>query len=294
MLYVCATPIGNLEDVTLRVLEVLGRAEVVLCEDTRHTRKLLDRHGLHPPRLLSFHEHNESGRLDEVMALIRAGGDVAVVSDAGMPGVSDPGYVLVRACVAEGLLFTVLPGPSAVPTALLLSGFPTDRFTSVGFLPRGRQRVTAALEIVGATGGSIVAFESPKRVRATLEAVAARWPDRKVAVCRELTKVHEEVLRGTAQEILAVLAAEPKGEIVLVLAPEAQAGPVASAEVEGALEVLLAHGLGTKEAAGIVAALTGLSSRDAYRAALAVRARGGSPPEGYGAGTGPARGSLLE
>jgi len=271
VLYVCATPIGNLEDVTLRTLEVLGRVDVVACEDTRHTRRLLDRHGLHPPRLLSFHEHNEAARLDEVLAVVRAGRDVALVSDAGMPGVSDPGYSLVRACVDEGLPFTVLPGPSAVSTALVLSGLPTDRFTFVGFLPRGRQRVLGVLETAGATGGSIVAFESPRRVRGTLEAVADRWPARSVAVCRELTKVHEQVLRGTADEVLALLAAEPKGEIVLVVGPLPDEGPVASADVDGALRVLLGHGLGTKEAAGVVAALSGLPSRDAYRAALAVR-----------------------
>jgi len=271
VLYVCATPIGNLEDVTLRTLEVLGRVEVVACEDTRHTRKLLDRHGLQPPRLVSFHEHNETARLDEVLAVVRAGRDVALVSDAGMPGVSDPGYTLVRACVNEGLPFTVLPGASAVSTALVLSGLPTDRFTFVGFLPRGRQRVLGALESAGATGGSIVAFESPRRVRATLEAVAGCWPARRVVVCRELTKVFEQVLRGTADEVLALLSAEPKGEIVLVLGPPPDPEPVASAEVDEALRVMLARGLGTKEAAGVVAALSGMPARDAYRAALAVR-----------------------
>jgi 16S rRNA (cytidine1402-2'-O)-methyltransferase len=271
VLYVCATPIGNLEDVTLRTLEVLGRVEVVACEDTRHTRRLLDRHGLHPPRLLSFHEHNEAARLADVLAVVRDGRDVALVSDAGMPGVSDPGYTLVRACVDEGLPFTVLPGPSAVSTALVLSGLPTDRFTFVGFLPRGRQRVIGTLEAAGATGGSIVAFESPRRVRGTLEAVADRWPTRNVAVCRELTKVFEQVLRGTAAEVLALLAAEPKGEIVLVVGPPPDHGPVASADVDGALRVLLEHGLGTKAAAGVVATLSGLPARDAYRAALAVR-----------------------
>jgi 16S rRNA (cytidine1402-2'-O)-methyltransferase len=271
VLYVCATPIGNLEDVTLRVLEVLGRVEIVACEDTRHTRRLLDRHGLRPPRLLSFHEHNEAARLDEVLAVVRAGLDVALVSDAGMPGVSDPGYTLVRACVDEGLPLTVLPGASAVSTALVVSGLPTDRFTFVGFLPRGRQRVLDALETAGATGGSVVAFESPRRVRGTLEAVAARWPARSVAVCRELTKAYEQVLRGTAVDVLALLAEEPKGEIVLVLGPPPNREPVASADVDGALRVLLRHGLGTKEAAGVVATLAGLPARDAYRAALAVR-----------------------
>jgi 16S rRNA (cytidine1402-2'-O)-methyltransferase len=188
-----------------------------------------------------------------------------------MPGVSDPGYTLVRACVDEGLPFTVLPGPSAVSTSLVLSGLPTDRFTFVGFLPRGRQRVLGALEAAGAPGGSIVAFESPRRIRGTLEAVAERWPARSVAVCRELTKVYEQVLRGTADEVLGLLAAEPKGEIVLVVGPQPDSEPVASDDVDGALRVLLGHGLGTKEAAGVVATLSGLPAREAYRAALAVR-----------------------
>ncbi|MCL5942034.1 MAG: 16S rRNA (cytidine(1402)-2'-O)-methyltransferase [Actinobacteria bacterium] len=281
MLFVCPTPIGNLEDVTLRVLAVLGRADVVVCEDTRHTRRLLARHGLSPPHLLSFHEHNETARLETVLDLLREGKRVALVSDAGMPGLSDPGFTLVRACAAEGLPVTVLPGPSAISTALVASGLPTDRFVFVGFLPRGAAKAVAALEGAGRVGGSVVAFESPRRLRATLAAVGERWPSRPLAVCRELTKLHEQVLRGTAAEVLGALAEPVRGEIVLVLGPEeagaeapgiAAEAPVGAAEnLERVLAGLLRGGLGTKEAAALVARLTGRPVREVYAATLAAK-----------------------
>ncbi len=224
MLYVCPTPIGNLDDVTLRVLQVLREADVVLCEDTRHSTTLFRRHGVVPRSLLSFHEHNEETRVQRVLDLLREQKEVALISDAGMPGLSDPGFTLVRACVAAGFDITVLPGASAVTTALVASGLPTDRFTFVGFLPRGRAKAAAALDEAGVCGGTVVAFESPHRLRSTLGSVAERWPSRPVAVCRELTKLHEEVLRGTAEEVLASLSERVRGEVVLVLGP-AGAGP---------------------------------------------------------------------
>ena len=168
MLYICPTPIGNLEDVTLRVLTVLRSAELIACEDTRHTRILLDRHGI-TARLVSFHEHNEEQRLGVLLPLLREGKDVAVVSDAGMPGLSDPGFTLVRACAAEGLPVTVLPGPSAVPTALVASGLPADRFAFVGFLPRGAKKLVEQIAAFDGTGAAVVAFEAPRRLTATLE-----------------------------------------------------------------------------------------------------------------------------
>ncbi len=281
MLYLCATPIGNLADVTLRVLEVLARAEVVACEDTRHTRGLLARHGLQPGRLLSFHEHNEAAREEEILQLLREGREVALVSDAGMPGLSDPGHTLVRACVREGLPVTVLPGPSAVSTALVVSGLPTDRFLFVGFLPRGKKALVGALEEADGARATLVLFESPRRVRATLAAVAERWPQRRVALCRELTKVHEEVLRGTAGEVTALLAEPMRGEIVLVLEAEKSAGlgtvagrPVGPAEIRAALARLLDQGVGTKTAASVVSELTGMPGRRAYELALAVKEKG--------------------
>lgn len=283
MLYICATPIGNLGDVTLRVLEVLRTCDLVACEDTRHTRILLQRHGIEA-RLQSFHEHNEEQRVEALLTILREGKEVALVSDAGMPGVSDPGFTLVRACAAEGLPVTVLPGPSAVPTALVLSGLPADRFTFVGFLPRGKNRLVEQLALFEGTGSALVAFESPRRLRASLGAIAERWPDRQVAVCRELTKLHEEVVRGKPADVLARLDERPRGEIVLVLEPwptaEAAGTPAAPirlspAESERrareALAELLAEGVSTKTAADIVGRLTGLPGRRVYGWALEAK-----------------------
>jgi len=283
LLYICATPIGNLDDVTLRVLQVLRSADVILCEDTRHTGGLLRRHEVTPRSLLSFHEHNELARLERVLALLSEGKDVALVSDAGLPGLSDPGFTLVRAAAEAGFEVTVLPGASAVPTALVASGLPTDRFVFVGFVPRAKAKVVEFLEGAGRAGGSVVAFESPHRLRATLEAIATRWPDRLVAVCRELTKVHEQVLRGTARQALDALDPRVRGEVVLVLAPveDAEAGASASCgaspredeHVRDTLAVLLAKGFRTKEAADLVAGLTGLDRRTVYAAAQEAKTR---------------------
>lgn len=289
MLYVCPTPIGNLRDVTLRLLEVLARVDVIACEDTRHTRILLERHGIEPARLLSFHDHNEEQRLQLLLPLLREGKDVAVVSDAGMPGLCDPGFTLVRACAAEGLPVSVLPGPSAVATALVLSGLPAGRFAFVGFLARGKTQLVEQLAAFEGTGAALVAFESPRRIRAALAAIGKRWPDRRLAVCRELTKIHEEAVRGTAAEVLEALSEPVRGEIVLVLEPAGGAGAAASGggtvrgggDLEGralrALAELHELGVGTKTAAGIVAGLTGLSSRRAYELGLEAKARAGRP-----------------
>jgi 16S rRNA (cytidine1402-2'-O)-methyltransferase len=289
VLYVCPTPIGNLRDITLRTLEVLGTVDVVACEDTRRTRGLLSHFDLHPARLLSFHEHNEAAALEALLGLMRAGREVALVTDAGMPGLSDPGFRLVRACVTEGLPLTVLPGPSAVSTAVVASGLPTDRFVFVGFLPRGKKQLISALEEADRVGATVTAFESPRRLRATLGAVAGTWPERRVAVCRELSKVHEEVVRGTAAEVLSQLAEPVRGEVVLVLEPVGHAdvwagtrayetvGPAAEGPtreaVEQAVSRLLSGGLGTKDAAAVVASLTGMPSREAYRLVVSIKER---------------------
>jgi 16S rRNA (cytidine1402-2'-O)-methyltransferase len=284
MLYICPTPIGNLLDVTLRVLEVLKEVELIACEDTRHTSILLRRYGI-TTRLVSFHDYNEEQRLGTLLSLLREGGDIAVVSDAGMPGLSDPGFSLVRACAAEGLPVTVLPGPSAISTALVLSGLPSDRFAFVGFLARGKTKLLEQLGRCEGSGATLVAFESPRRIEASLRAIAERWPERPVAVCRELTKVYEEAIRGTAVEVLQRLAKPVRGEIVLVVSAGVEAGAVASAggagralslgELEERARAALAEmeglGVGTKRAAGVVAQLTGLSARRAYELALAVK-----------------------
>jgi len=274
MLYVCPTPIGNLRDITLRVLDVLAAADVIACEDTRHTGLLLKRHGITGSRLLSFHDYNEQQRLDLILSLLREGKNVALVTDAGMPGLSDPGYLLIRACVRENLPITVLPGPSAVTTALVLSGLPSDRYAFVGFLERGKKALIDQLEKFESTKATLVAFDSPRRVRASLAAIAERWPARQVVLCRELTKLHEEAIRGTATQVLAQLPDPPRGEIVLVLeagGEGAEAGQVEAAKkarVKEALAVMLQAGMGTRKAALIVAKLSGLSSRQVYQLAL--------------------------
>jgi 16S rRNA (cytidine1402-2'-O)-methyltransferase len=260
-LVVCPTPIGNLEDVTLRVLAALREADVVACEDTRRTRVLLDRYGVRA-KLVSYHEHNEAARARELVERMRGGAVVALVSDAGMPLVSDPGFVLVRETVAAGLGVEVLPGPSAVLTALVASGLPADRWCFAGFLPRKRGELDGALQ----GDATLVAFESPRRVASSLEALAELDPDRPVAVCRELTKVHEEVVRGTARELAARYRdAPPRGEVVLVVGPaspgEGDLGPALDA-----LRRLVEAGARPRPAASVVAELTGLPANRLYRA----------------------------
>src|SRR6059058_3767900 len=215
-LAVCATPIGNLEDVTLRVLDELRAADVVLCEDTRHTRVLLDRHGI-SVRLLSYHEHNEAKRTAELLPRLAAGERVALVSDAGLPGISDPGARLVGAALAAGVPVTVLPGPSAVETALVASGLAAERYQFVGFLPRGAGALRALWDELARWPYPVVAFESPRRLPATLRSLAEADAERIVAVCRELTKKFEEVVRGPAAVVATRFAEAPKGEITLVL-----------------------------------------------------------------------------
>jgi 16S rRNA (cytidine1402-2'-O)-methyltransferase len=262
-LVVCPTPIGNLEDITLRVLAALREADVVACEDTRRTRVLLDRYGV-KAKLVSYHEHNEDARAADLVERMRAGETVALVSDAGMPLVSDPGYVLVRACVAAGLPVEVLPGPSAAITALVASGLPAESWRFAGFLPRKKGELREAL---AEPGGTLVAFESPRRVPATLALLASVDPDRPVAVCRELTKAHEEIVRGSAAELAERYAdAPPRGEVVLVLGPSQEpGGPAEPAGLE-ALRRLVEAGAKPRPAATVVAELTGGRANELYRA----------------------------
>jgi 16S rRNA (cytidine1402-2'-O)-methyltransferase len=263
-LVVCPTPIGNLEDITLRVLTALREADVVACEDTRRTRVLLDRHGI-SARTISYHEHNEAARASELVGRMQAGETVALVSDAGMPLVNDPGYLLVGACVAAGVRVEVLPGPSAALTALVVSGLPATTWRFVGFLPRKRGDLETLFRGAAET---LVAFESPRRVGAALAALAAVDPDRPVAVCRELTKLHEEVVRGTAGALAERYAAqEPRGEIVVVV------GGASPEEVDltpalDALARLVDAGARARPAAGVVAELTGVSANALYKALL--------------------------
>ncbi len=259
-LVVCPTPIGNLEDITLRVLAALERADVIACEDTRHTRVLLARHGI-ATRLISFHEHNERARAEELATRISEGAVVALVSDAGTPLVSDPGFALVRACVAAELPVEVLPGPSAVTTALVASGLPGERWRFVGFLPRARGELESLLADASET---IVAFESPRRLAATLALLAARDPARPVAVCRELTKLHEEVRRGSAGELADhYRESPPRGEVVLVCGAAAP-GQVSREEALQTLRALIDAGAKARPAAVAVARLTGLGANELY------------------------------
>jgi 16S rRNA (cytidine1402-2'-O)-methyltransferase len=264
-LAVCATPIGNLADVTLRVLDELREADVVLCEDTRHTRVLLDRHAI-SARLLSYHEHNEARRTAELLPRLQAGERVALVSDAGLPGISDPGARLVAAALDAGVSVTVLPGPSAVETALVASGFAAERYQFLGFLPRGTKALRTLWEELAAWPHAAVAFESPQRLPAALRSLADVDPERRVTVCRELTKRFEEIARGSVEELALRFSEPPKGEITLVLAP---ASPVPERDdAVDAVAELVAAGVARRQAADVVARLTGASRNELYRRTL--------------------------
>jgi 16S rRNA (cytidine1402-2'-O)-methyltransferase len=267
MLAVCATPIGNLEDVTLRVLRELAEADLVLCEDTRHTRRLLERHGIRA-RLRSYHEHNEATRTAELLPRLQAGEQIALVSDAGLPGISDPGARLVAAALEAGVTVTVLPGASAVDTALVASGFVAERYQFVGFLPRGEQALRRAWAEFARWPWPTVAFESPRRLPATLRSLAAVDPDRLLAVCRELTKRHEQVVRGSAGELAEEFAEPPKGEVTLVLGPGSEREPANVAAAAEAVAELTAAGLARSQAAAVVARLTGLPRKRLYDTSL--------------------------
>jgi 16S rRNA (cytidine1402-2'-O)-methyltransferase len=261
-LVVCPTPIGNLQDVTLRVLSALAEADEIACEDTRHTRLLLERHAL-SGKLVSLHEHNERSRAGQLVARMRCGAVVALVSDAGTPLVSDPGFALVRECLAAGIEVEVLPGPSSVTTALVASGLPADRWLFAGFLPRKRADLQRLLAHASET---LVAFESPRRLAATLRTLAELDAERPAAVCRELTKLHEEVRRASARELAEHFEANaPRGEIVLVVggAP-AGAGSREQALVE--LRELVDAGARARPAAAVIARLTGVGANELYRA----------------------------
>ena len=266
-LVVCPTPIGNLQDVTLRVLSALEQAGEIACEDTRHTRLLLGRHGLRA-KLVSLHEHNERPRAHELVAHMLAGTVVALVSDAGTPVVSDPGFALVRESLAAGLEVEVLPGPSSVTTALVASGLPAERWLFVGFLPRKRAELT---QLLARAGETLVGFESPRRLAGTLRTLAELDAERPAAVCRELTKLHEEVRRGSAGELARHFEANAaRGEIVLVVG----AAPAAAASRDQALAALrdlLAAGARPRPAAAVVARLTGIAANELYRALTSER-----------------------
>ncbi|NTW40608.1 MAG: 16S rRNA (cytidine(1402)-2'-O)-methyltransferase [Cellulomonadaceae bacterium] len=269
-----ATPIGNSADASAHLRDLLATADVVAAEDTRRLADLTRRLGVRTTgRVLSHHEHNEASRVAELLEVVRGGGTVLVVSDAGMPTVSDPGLALVRAAVEAGLPVTTAPGPSAVLTALAVAGLPTDRFCFEGFLPRkGGERARALAELAGERR-TMVFFEAPHRLGATVAAMAAAFgDDRPAAICRELTKTYEEVVRGGLGELAAWAQGEVRGEIVVVVGG---ASPAAVAAGDVVAEVLARADAGErlKDAVGAVAEATGLSKRELYAAALAARSR---------------------
>jgi 16S rRNA (cytidine1402-2'-O)-methyltransferase len=264
-LAVCATPIGNLADVTLRVLEELASADTVLCEDTRHTRVLLERHGIRA-RVLSYHRHNEAARAVDLVPRLVAGERMALVSDAGLPGVNDPGARLVAAALAAGVVVTVLPGPSAVETALVASGLAGEQYRFVGYIPRGARERIALWQELSHWPHPTVAFESAKRLPATLSSLAAAEPGRLVAVCRELTKAFEEVICETASALSERYRTAPKGEVTLVIGPSTRAADAAVA-IAAVLE-LVAAGAPRSTAASVVARLTGVPRNTLYSSSL--------------------------
>jgi len=274
-LYVVATPIGNLEDVTLRALRVLREAALVACEDTRRTARLLQAHGISTPTT-SFFEHNERWKGERILNALREGRDIALVSDAGTPGISDPGFRLVREARAEGLPVIPVPGPSAVVAALSVSGLPTDRFLFVGFLPSRVQARRAALRDLAAERSTLVVYEAPTRALDTLADMAEAWGDREAFLCREATKVHEEYVRGRLSTLQGTLAArgEVKGEIVLVVAGAPEA-PAAEGKPEEVYARLAAEGLTRRAAVKETARRLGLPAREVYRRVLGT----GEPQE---------------
>ena len=276
-LVLVGTPIGNLADLSERVVEVLRSADVLACEDTRRTRTLLTHAGIPAGgRLRAVPAHSESESLGWVVQAVAGGQRVAVITDAGMPGISDPGAKLVRACLDAELAVEVVPGPSAVTTALVLSGLPTDRFVFEGFLPRKGAARVERLESLRTEPRTTVLFESPRRIGTTLaELVDYCGAERPAAIARELTKLHEEVRRGTLTELAAgAEATEPRGECVIVLGGASEIPIAASdADVDAALAAQLAAGVSTRDAAAIVSARLRMSRREVYARAVTLKAR---------------------
>jgi 16S rRNA (cytidine1402-2'-O)-methyltransferase len=269
-LHLVATPIGNLRDVTLRAIEVLAAADLIACEDTRVSRKLVDHYGIGTP-LTPYHDHNAATARPKLLARVAEGAAVALVSDAGTPLISDPGFKLVRAAQDAGHAVTALPGPSAALAAVMVSGLPTDRFFFEGFLPAKSAARRTRIAEIARIPASIVLFETGPRLADALADLAAGLGSREGAVCRELTKVHEEVRRGSLAELARHYAAtdDPRGEIVLVVGP-APASTPGAADVDALLRQALTR-LSVKEAVTEIAAVTGEPRRDVYQRALALK-----------------------
>ncbi len=268
-----ATPIGNLGDLAPRAASALAGADLICCEDTRRTGRLLQHAGIAPRRLRRVDDHTERAATGEVLELLQAGKTVALVSDAGTPGISDPGHHLVRAVIDAGQSVSAVPGPAALVMALVVSGLPCDRFVYEGFLPRSGSARAQRLDELATQARTVVLYEAPHRVERTLsDLVEVCGPERRVALCRELTKLHEEIWRGTLAEAVEHLGTHPAlGEYVVVLAGAPAPGAGDDQAVDDALRAALARGLGTKEAAAHAAATTGRARREVYARAVALR-----------------------
>lgn len=264
-LYIVSTPIGNLEDITYRAVRILREVDVIACEDTRTTRRLLDHYGI-PTRTVSYHEHNEQERARELLDRLERGESIALVSDAGTPLLSDPGYRVVRAAVESGVTVEAIPGPSALLTGLVVSGLPTDQFHFTGFFPAKESQRVRLLESLRDEQATLIFYEAPHRILETLADLEAVLGDREIAVARELTKVHEEVLRGTPATIRQTLAARDsmRGEFVVLVA-KATKPPASETPVEEAVESLIHAGVSRMDALKTVARERGLSKREIYR-----------------------------
>ena len=268
-LHVVATPIGNLEDISLRALRILREVRLIAAEDTRRTKRLLTAYNIKTP-MTSYHEHNKWAKLDYILGCLEDG-DVALVADAGMPGVSDPGYELIVAAVQRGIPVVPVPGPSAAIAALVVSGLNTERFIYLGFLPHKTTNRRRVLESVSNEYGTIVALESPHRLVAALSDILLVLGDRRIAVCRELTKVHEEVFRGTVSQAIEHFV-EPRGEFTLVIEGKREKDkPQLTEDIGVALQQMRQEGITAREAIPKVAGETGLSKRELYRAWLGLR-----------------------
>jgi 16S rRNA (cytidine1402-2'-O)-methyltransferase len=266
LLYVVATPIGNLEDITYRAVRILKEVDWIACEDTRTTRRLLDHYGISRPTL-SYHEHNETGRAAELIARIQQGETGALVSDAGTPLLSDPGYRLVHAAAEAGVRVEALPGPSALRAARVVSGLPTDRFLFAGFLPAKQGQRRHVLESVAEEAATLVFYEAPHRITETLEDITATLGQRPVVVGRELTKLHEETLRGTADEIRESLIARDavRGEFVVMIGKAEASAGASEVPIGTMIETLIGAGIERMEAIKTVARERGLSKREVYK-----------------------------
>lgn len=265
-LYIVATPIGNLEDISLRALRTLRQVRLIAAEDTRRTRKLLNAYNIKTP-LTSYHEHNKLAKLDYILDSLREG-DVALVSDAGMPTISDPGYELIRAAHEEGIPLVPVPGPSVVTTALAVSGLDSGQFTYLGYLPPKASARRQKLQEVAGKQSTIVIFEAPHRLKAALEDILEIWGDRGIAVCRELTKLHEEVFRGRVSEAIEHFT-NPRGEFTLVIEGSREK-PQLTEEIKKQLGEMKQGGLGAKQAVAKLATQTGLSKKELYQTWLKI------------------------